>query len=79
MKKGFNYSTTMEVTVDVDIDENDLTDEDLLEICEGRGLMSGGLSGDVIEELFVLFKQAKHDAILERVRQVVQDAKGVVL
>lgn len=77
--KGFNYSTTMEVTVDVDIDENDLTDEDLLEICEGRGLMSGGLKGDVIDELFVLFKQGKHDAVLERVRQVVQDAKGVVL
>ena len=79
MKKGFNYSTTMEVTVDVDIDENDLTDEDLLEICEGRGLMSGGLNKEVIDELFVLFKMGKHDAVLERVRQVVQDAKGVVL
>ena len=77
--KGFNYSTSMEVTVDVDIDENDLTDEDLIEICEGRGLMSGGLNKDTIEELFVLFKQGKHDAIIERVRQVVQDAKGVVL
>lgn len=77
--KGFNYSTTMEVTVDVDIDENDLTDEDLLEICEGRGLMSSGIKGEVIEELFVLFKMGKHDAILERMRQVVQDAKGVVL
>lgn len=76
---SYTYSTTVTVDVDVDIDESDLTDEDLIEICEGRGLMSGGLNKDAIEELFMLFKQGKHDAVLERVRQVVQDAKGVVL
>ena len=73
--KGYRYSTTVEV--DVDIDETDLSDEDLLELCEVRGI--GGMSKEVVEELYVLFKHGKHDAILERVRQVVQDAKGVVL
>ena len=73
--KGYRYSTTVEV--DVDIDETDLSDEDLLELCEVRGI--GGMSKSVVEELYILFKQGKHDAILERVRQVVQDAKGVVL
>jgi hypothetical protein len=77
--RGYNYSTTVTVDVDVDIDENDLSDEDLREICDKRGILSGGLPGEVIEELFVLFKQGKHDQVLERVRQVVQDAKGVVL
>ena len=73
--KGYRYSTTVEV--DVDIDESDLSDEDLIQICEDRGI--GGMSKSVVEELFMLFKQGKHDAIIERVRQVVQDAKGVVL
>lgn len=72
-------STTVNLDVDVDISTDDLHDEDLIEICEGRGLMSGGMNKDAIEELFVMFKLKKHDAILERVRKVVQDAKGVVL
>ena len=73
------YSTSVNLDVDVDISTDDLEDEDLIEICENRGLMSGGLNKEVIDELFVLFKMGKHDAVLERVRQVVQDAKGVVL
>ena len=73
------FSTSVNLDVDVDISTDDLEDEDLFEICENRGLMSGGLNKEVIDELFVLFKMGKHDAILERVRQVVQDAKGVVL
>ncbi len=77
--RGYNYSTTVTVDVDVDIDENDLSDEDLREICDERGILSGGLAGEVIEGLFVLFKQGKHADILIRVRELVQDAKGVVL
>jgi hypothetical protein len=73
------YSTTVTVDVDVDIDTDDLEDQDLLEICQERGLMSGGMPGEVIEELFVLFKQGKHDQVLQRVRRLVEDAKGVVL
>lgn len=75
----YTYSTTVEVEVDVDIDETDLTDDDIIEICEQRGLLSGGVNKNVIEELHALFKLKKHDAILERMRLVVQDAKGVVL
>ncbi len=73
------FSTSVNLDVDVDISTDDLEDEALIEICENRGLMSGGLNKEVIDELFVLFKMGKHDAVLERVRQVVQDAKGVVL
>lgn len=71
------YSTTVEV--DVDVCADDLTDDDLREICEERGLMSGGVSSDVIEELYTHFKLGRHDAVLERVRVLVQDAKGVIL
>ena len=73
--KGFHYSTTVEV--DVDIDESDLSNKDLLAICEERGI--AGMGTEIIDELSVMFKLGQHDAILERVRKVVQDAKGVVL
>lgn len=71
------FSTSVNVDVDVDISTDDLEDEDLLELCQARGI--GGFNKETIDELFVLFKMGKHDAVLERVRQVVQDAKGVVL
>jgi hypothetical protein len=72
---SYSYTTTVEV--EVDIDETDLSNEDLMEMCQERGLIS--MDKAVLEELFVLFKQGKHDAILALVRRVVQDAKGVVL
>lgn len=71
------YSTTVEVDVDVSVD--DLSDDNLIEICEERGLMAGGVQGDVIDELFIHFKLGRHDAVLERVRELVQNAKGVIL
>ena len=71
------YSTTVEVDVDVSVD--DLSDDDLIEICEERGLMAGGVQGDVIDELFIHFKLGRQDAVLERVRELVQNAKGVIL
>lgn len=71
------YSTTVEVDVDVSVD--DLSDDDLIEICEQRGLMAGGVQGDVIDELFIHFKLGRHDAVLKRVRELVQNAKGVIL
>jgi hypothetical protein len=70
------YSTTVEVEVDVDIDTDDLTDDDIRELCEARNI---ALNTGLIEELYTMFKLKQHDAILERVRRVVQDAKGVVL
>lgn len=71
------YSTTVEVDVDVSVD--DLSDDDLIEICEERGLMAGGVQGEVIDELFTHFKLGRHDVVLERVRELVQNAKGVIL
>jgi hypothetical protein len=71
------YSTSVNLDVDVDISTDDLEDEDLLELCQARGI--GGFNKETIDELFVMFKLKQHDAILERVRRVVQDAKGVVL
>ncbi len=77
--KGYTYSTTVTVDVDVDIDQNDLSDDDLLDICKDRGLLSNGIPPNAIEELYVLLKQGKNNAALQRVQQIVQDAKGVVL
>lgn len=68
------YSTTVEVDVDISVD--DLSDDDLRELCQERGI---GFSSDVIDELYTHFKLGRHDAVLERVRILVQDAKGVIL
>ena len=70
----YYMSTTVEV--DVDITEDDLTNDDLLELCKERGI---AISAEIVEELYRLFKLKQHDAILERMRVFVQDAKGVVL
>ena len=70
----YYMSTTVEV--DVDITEDDLTNDDLLELCKERGIT---VSVEIVDELYQLFKLKKHDAILERMRVFVQDAKGVVL
>ena len=70
----YYMSTTVEV--DVHITEDDLTNDDLIELCKERGI---AVSGEIVEELYRLFKLKKHDAILERMRLFVQDAKGVVL
>lgn len=70
----YYMSTTVEV--DVDITEDDLTNDDLLELCKERGI---AVRGEIVEELYRLFKLKQHDAILERMRVFVQDAKGVVL
>jgi hypothetical protein len=70
------YSTTLSIDVDVDISESDLTNDDLIELCKERGI---AVSGEIVEELYRLFKLKQHDAILERMRVFVQDAKGVVL
>ncbi|WP_353247296.1 hypothetical protein [Limnohabitans sp.] len=70
----YYMSTTVEV--DVDITEDDLTNDDLLELCKERGI---AVSAEIVDELYQLFKLKKHDAILERMRVFVQDAKGVVL
>jgi hypothetical protein len=70
------YSTTLSIDVDVDISESDLSNDDLIELCRERGI---AVSGEIVEELYRLFKLKQHDAILERMRVFVQDAKGVVL
>jgi hypothetical protein len=70
------YSTTVSMDVDIDVTESDLSNQDLLEICQERGIVFGHT---LMEELAVHFKLKQHDQILEKVRKLVQDAKGVVL
>ena len=70
------YSTTVNLDVDVDISTDDLSDDEVRELCEERGI---AVSAGIVEELYRLFKLKQHDAIVERMRVFVQDAKGVVL
>lgn len=75
MSRYLHY-TSINVDVEVEITESDLSNDDLLELCKERNI---AVSGEIIDELYGLFKLKKHDAILERMRVFVQDAKGVVL
>jgi len=73
------YLRSATVEVDVDIYTDDLDDDQLIEICEARGITAGGIKGEVIEELYVMYKQGRYRDVIERMRLVIQDAKGVVL
>ena len=72
----FLYYTTVSTDVEVEITESDLSNEDLLQICQERGIV---FNSKFMDELAVHFKLKQHDQILEKVRMHVQDAKGTVL
>lgn len=75
------YSTTVEVEVDVDIDTDDLSNEDLIEICEQRGIMTGGVSddGSDVTEMFYAFRLGRTDRALELAKKIAQDHTGGIL
>jgi len=74
------YSTTVEVEVDVDIDTDNLTDEDLIEVCRHRGIFVGtGDAEDDITEMFYAFKLGKSERAMELAKQIAQDRTGRIL
>lgn len=73
------YLRSATVEVDVAIYTDDLDDDELIEICEARGIMTGGIKGEIIEELYTMYKLGRYRDVIERMRLVIQDAKGVVL
>ena len=72
------YSTTVEI--DVDIDTDDLTDDDLVEVCKRRGIFVGGSDcEDNATEMFYAFKLGKTNRAIELAKQMAQDRTGMIL
>jgi hypothetical protein len=79
---GINfYSTTVEVEVDVDIDSDDLSDDDLREICTQRGIFSKGLTNDNddIVLMWQAFRTGNTEKAMQLARKVAEDHVGLIV
>lgn len=67
------------VSVDVDIYSDDLDDDDLIEMCESRGLIPTIDTEDSIREMFYAFKFGNTDRAMILARQIAEEATGMIL
>jgi hypothetical protein len=67
------------VTVDVDVDLDDFSDDDIAEEYESRGLGAGGDLSELLNELFYAFYFGKDDRAMQIARRLAQDATGRVI
>lgn len=67
------------VTVDVDIYDDDLDDDDLIEICESRGLMPTIDTEDDVREMFYAFKFGHTDRAMILARKIAEESTGMIL
>jgi hypothetical protein len=75
----FFYDTTVEVNVT--IDEDDLSDEDLIGIFRSRKLsaLDGSDLDDKITEMFYAFRLGQDSRAIELAKQIAQDHTGRIL
>lgn len=66
------------ISVDVDIDDLDIPDEDIISIAEDRGLLWGAAK-DEAEALYLAFKLGQTDHAMELARKLAQDLTGKTL
>lgn len=74
--------TTINVTVDVDVDLSNIDTDDLLDELESRALNNPALTGDIgrmATRLLELFKQGKDGDAMVIVRDWVQEVTGGIL
>lgn len=67
------------VTVDVDVYSDDLDDDDLIEICEQRGLIPTIDTEDDVREMFYAFKFGNTDRAMILARKIAEEATGMIL
>lgn len=66
------------VTVDVEVDIDDIDTQDLLDALESRGHSPDGNLED-ITEMFYAFKLGREDRAMELARKVAQEVTGRIL
>lgn len=73
------FIKSITVDVDVDIYSDDLTDDDLREICEERGIFPDFDFEDEIREMFYAFKFGNTDRAMILARKIAEEATGMIL
>ena len=73
------YIKTVYVEKEVDIYSDDLSDEDVRELCEERGIKAGGADSDEVTEMFYAFKLGRQERAMELARKIAQDHVGGIL
>lgn len=66
------------ITVDVDVDLNEFSDEDIRAEAKERGLLDYDACDDIIE-MFYAFKLGKETIAIELAKKIAQDATGKIL
>lgn len=70
--------TLRTITVDVDVDLDEFSDEDIRAEAKDRGLLDYDACEDIIE-MFYAFKLGKEQRAIELARKIAQDATGKIL
>lgn len=75
------YSTTVTVDVDVDIDTDDLSDDELREICVERGIFHAGTENpnDNIVLMWQAFRTGDTERAMKLAKQVAEDHVGYIV
>lgn len=75
------FITSARVEVDVDIYDDDISDEDLRDMCIQRGILNDGIDGanEEIREMFYAFKLGREDRAMEIAKKIAQDLTGGIL
>lgn len=74
--------TKVTMTVDVEIDLDDIDDDDLRQEAEDRGMLDFDESrgyDEMIEEMFYAFKLGKEDRAIELAKKIAMDHTGKIL
>lgn len=75
------FITSARVEVDVDIYDDDISDDDLREMCAERGILTDGMesANEEIREMFYAFKLGRDDRAMEIARKIAQDLTGGII
>ena len=73
------FFKTLTVEVDVDVTDDDFSDDDLIELCEARGIWISPAADDDIMEMFYAFKLGKTDHAMDVAKRIAQDRTGLIL
>lgn len=70
---------TRYVSVEVEVDMSDFSDEDIQEEATDRGLVVGANADDEVTEMLYAFKLGRDDRAMEIARLIAQEHTGMIL
>lgn len=70
---------TAYVSVEVEVDMSEFSDDDIRDEAAERGIIAGGGGDDSVTEMFYAFKLGRNDRAMEIARQIAQEHTGMIL